>query len=510
MIRPQNKREAIKEWRRCAKDPVYFIRNYVNIKHPIKGIVPFDLYPFQERIIDDLEKHRFNIIKKFRQAGASTIAAAMALHRTVFKKGFEVVVVSIGNRESMEFLERAVIMYNELPSWLKPKLKSKNAHTLWFNNNSKIRCLPSASNAGRGISASWLIADEAAFIEGMDKFWAAIWPTTSTGGSAFIISTVNGVGGFYYNQWMKALEGSSPFNPIEIHFKEHPDYAKPEWEETIKHGMTHKQFCQEYLCDFLGSGETFIDSDILGRLKDNIQEEFYTKYNNRLRVFKEPLRNREYLMCVDPSLGRGRDYSAYHLIDLYTGEQVQEFYSNKLPLNEFTKIINDEASLYNTAYVVCERNGIGRALIESLFYDHEYENVWMDEKDFGVHVSNHNRDQILGLLEEALREGWFKIRSERSVDELMTFVIDEKSGKVQADEGQHDDLVLALSFGAYAIKKLGANAPMLLNRDYNVDDRQSAYMSISTSNPGRQELIDDTNYRGTGESKEDYLKWLTK
>jgi hypothetical protein len=160
MIRPQNKREAIKEWRRCAKDPVYFIRNYVNIKHPIKGIVPFDLYPFQERIIDDLEKHRFNIIKKFRQAGASTIAAAMALHRTVFKKGFEVVVVSIGNRESMEFLERAVIMYNELPSWLKPKLKSKNAHTLWFNNNSKIRCLPSASNAGRGISASWLIADE--------------------------------------------------------------------------------------------------------------------------------------------------------------------------------------------------------------------------------------------------------------------------------------------------------------------------------------------------------------
>lgn len=262
--------------------------------------------------------------------------------------------------------------------------------------------------------------------------------------------------------------------------------------------------------DFLGTGDTFIDSDVLTRLKDNVSEDFYTKYNNRLRVFSEPKNGHEYLLCVDPSLGRGKDYSAYHLIDLYNGEQVQEFYSNKLPINELIKIISNEASLYNTAYVVCERNGIGRAVIDGLFYDHEYENVWMDEKDFGIQVSNHNRDQILGVLEESLREGWYKIRSERSVSELLTFVIDEKTGKIQADEGQHDDLVLSLALGSWAIKKLGANAPLFVNKDSGNEDKYNIVSPISIRDKTVEEFSDDFNYMGSGESKKEYYKWLNQ
>ena len=67
------KQQILDELKRCSEDPVYFIRNYVLIEHPIKGIIPFDLFKFQERIIGEIEDERFNIIRKFRQAGITTI-----------------------------------------------------------------------------------------------------------------------------------------------------------------------------------------------------------------------------------------------------------------------------------------------------------------------------------------------------------------------------------------------------------------------------------------------------
>ena len=41
--------ETIKrEYTKCLKDPMYFFKKYVKIQNPIKGTVPFELYPFQE------------------------------------------------------------------------------------------------------------------------------------------------------------------------------------------------------------------------------------------------------------------------------------------------------------------------------------------------------------------------------------------------------------------------------------------------------------------------------
>jgi hypothetical protein len=44
-----NLREIIKqEYKRCIEDPIYFMKKYVKIQHPIRGTVGFELYPFQE------------------------------------------------------------------------------------------------------------------------------------------------------------------------------------------------------------------------------------------------------------------------------------------------------------------------------------------------------------------------------------------------------------------------------------------------------------------------------
>ena len=45
-------KEQIQEYQKCMDDPVYFISNYVKVTHPVRGLVPFKLYPFQKRILE--------------------------------------------------------------------------------------------------------------------------------------------------------------------------------------------------------------------------------------------------------------------------------------------------------------------------------------------------------------------------------------------------------------------------------------------------------------------------
>jgi len=503
MAKKTNKKEDhykwyLDEYQKCKADPIYFISNYTWVIHPIRGKVKFKLYEFQKTIIEALEGHRFNIIRKFRQAGITTLCAAYALYKMIFFNDFSNLVVSIGDRESREFLKRLVYMYYELEPWIKPNFKEKNKHILQLKDTDSITtAVPSAATAGRGFSISQLIVDEAAFIDDMEEFWTAIYPTISTGGKVLVISTVNGMGNWYHTKWEGAVTGRNEFNPIILNWKDHPEYQKPGWEDKTRSNMSKRQWLQEYECEFLGTGMTFIDSEILTRLRDNVRELSYTKYNNRCWVFEEPHPHHDYLMAVDCSLGRGRDYSAFHIIDLYTGNQVLEYYSNSIPLNRFAEHVKEEGNRYNLATVVCERNGPGRPLIEQLFHVQEYENLWMDEKDFGVQVSNNNRELILSDLEESLRDNWFNIRSKRTVKELLTFVIDEKTGKIEADTGQHDDLVMSLAIAAYAIRKIGPAVPFFHNRDSDFEDKL-IFPTLAT--PG-------SDY---DEEQKEYLQWVLK
>ena len=66
----QQLKDVIKsEYIKCAQDPVYFLKKYCMIQHPIKGKIPFTLYPFQEETVNDFKDNRFNIILKARQLG---------------------------------------------------------------------------------------------------------------------------------------------------------------------------------------------------------------------------------------------------------------------------------------------------------------------------------------------------------------------------------------------------------------------------------------------------------
>ena len=186
-----DKNQIIEEFRRCKEDPIYFMSNYIKVVHPVRGLTLFKLYDFQQRILSNLEEYRFNVLRKFRQAGCTTIAAAYSLWFCLFQKHKVVVILSKGDSESTEVLDRIKIMYDELPSFLKPGIAEDNKHTLKLNTQSIIKSRPSGKQSGRSLAGSLLIIDEAAFIDNIDSIWAAVYPIISTGGRAFILSLIH-------------------------------------------------------------------------------------------------------------------------------------------------------------------------------------------------------------------------------------------------------------------------------------------------------------------------------
>ena len=159
-----------------------------------------------------------------------------------------------------------------------------------------------------------------------------------------------------------------------------------------------------------------------------------------MRVWGNPHPHHDYVIGVDTSIGRGLDSSVAQVIDLYSGEQVAEFKSNKTPINEFASILAQIGREYNTAYIVPERNLIGHNLIYQLKEIEQYDNLFLDDKhEIGVQMADANRRQMLVALDEAIRLNKIKLNSERTVDELLTFIIDEV-GRYKADNNCHDDL----------------------------------------------------------------------
>lgn len=476
---------------KCASDPIYFISKYIRVVHPVRGLVPFDLFKFQQRIVKEFFKNRFNIIKKFRQAGITTICCAYALWYTLFQDEKSVLVVSIGDRESTFFLERVWRMYEELPTFLKIPTRERNKHVLKFENNSKVKSVPSSDSAGRGESISLLIIDEAAFIDNMEVFWAAIFPTISTGGEAIALSTVNGMANWYYQFYNDAVTGNNTFNVIDIFWQEHPDYTQ-EWSISTRKNIGERRWRQEFECEFLGTGDTFINFELLQALTDNIDDDFETKYNNRMYIWKYPEPLKEYIIAVDAGHGVGRDFSSFHIIDLATGEQVAEFYSNTVDLKEFANIIAYEGEYYNTAYCVVERNNLGIELIRKLFDELEYENIMNDpepnKNHMGVQIGGFaKREAILTAMDTLLRENKIRIRSKRTVREFQTFIITE-NGRFEAEDGFHDDLVMSLGIACYCFKDILGSTPLEQELGLSAEDRSMQIDAIFVSNRQTEEV----------------------
>ena len=104
-----NLRDIIKEeYKRCLSDPLYFMRKYVKIQHPLRGTLPFDLFPFQEDALKGLINNNYNIIfQKIKVEIENTDEGTTILQDIILKD-------SIRQENNLELLAKLIIELNLL------------------------------------------------------------------------------------------------------------------------------------------------------------------------------------------------------------------------------------------------------------------------------------------------------------------------------------------------------------------------------------------------------------
>ncbi len=527
-----------REYLKCVEDPVHFMRKYCTIQHPKKGKMKFDLYPFQEKALTEFKDNRYNIILKSRQLGISTLSAGYSLWLMLFHQDKNVLVIATGKDVAKNLVTKVRVMYDNLPSWLKTNVEETNKLSLRFKNGSQIKAIASNESAGRSEALSLLILDEAAFIDKVDTIWTAAQQTLATGGDCIALSTPNGVGNWFHQQWVGAEDGTNEFNPIKLHWTCHPDRDES-WRAEQDKVLGPSQAAQECDADFLTSGQSVVDPQILQWYKDELVEAPVEEQgiDRNLWVWRQPDYTKEYIVVADVSRGDGSDYSATQVFEIGDMEQVAE-YKGKLSTTDYGHFLIDLATKYNDAILVIENNNIGWATIQTVI-DRGYKNLFYQSKDLQVvdvehQVNNKYRAQdrsmvpgfsttlktrplIVAKMEEYTREKLVKIHSNRLIDELFVFIY--KSGitnsKAEAMQGYNDDLVMSYSIAlwvrdtALRLQKDRNNQQWammdsMLKSNGNKEDLTAGFQSGNPTHPKKNPYEMDT-----GKEKED-LTWLIK
>jgi hypothetical protein len=369
--------EQILEFMRCKDDPVYFAKNYVRIVTLDHGLMPFDLYPFQEKLINNFHENRFNICKMPRQTGKSTTVVSYLLHYAVFNDNVNIGILANKAATARELLDRLQTAYENLPKWMQQGVISWNKGSLELENGSKIMAASTSASAVRGMSFNILFLDEFAFVPNhiAESFFASVYPTITSGQNTkvIIVSTPHGMNHFY-RMWHDAEKGKNGYIFTDVHWSEVPGRDSA-WKAQTIANTSEQQFKVEFECEFLGSVDTLIAPS---KLRNFVYDHPKTR-NAGLDVYVSASEDCDYIMTVDVARGVGNDYSAFVVVDItqFPHKVVAKYRDNEIKPMMFPSVIYEVARNYNNAFILCEVNDVGDQVASILQYDLEYQNILM-------------------------------------------------------------------------------------------------------------------------------------
>ena len=536
------RKQRAEEWLKCKVNPKYFIYNYVKIVHQERGIIAFDMFDFQERALSDLFNYDYTITLKARQMGMTTLLSAYALWLMIFEDNKEVLALSYKQNKARNIIKKIKRMNDHLPSWMKESTPIDNQLEVEFGNGSKASAESTTSDAGRSESASFVIIDEAAFIDNAAEVWSAVKLTLDVGGgTCAVLSTPTGVGTWFHETWQEATKGDrikkksndpeiwkgkgeNDFHPIKLHWSLHPDRDQ-EWRDEQTRTMGEKKAARECDCDFSTSGDTVIDQQII-RWYDKIATEEPTERHRRgkgeVHVWEPPETGTTYIMASDVARGDSGDYSTFVIYKAVEMEEVAE-YKGKMPPSEFGDLLYSYGSMYNDALLVIERDSYGWAAMQRVI-DRDYPNLLYTSNDLklveideekttgrskkmnpGLDTNRTTRSLIISSLQRFMRKKWIRPKSERFTEELQTFIWKNHGTRQKPEhmDGYNDDLVFATAFACWARDKaLKYRAEMGQRSEKNLKNIKG--QKLAYSGKGGPE---DPYTQDVGGHKED-MRWL--
>lgn len=500
-------------WRAYASDPAKFFADCVwvpssgKLDHDNQGKVLFDLFPYQVNTLKTFLNSRYVIVLKARQLGLTTLADAFALWELMFRPGSNILLVSKDQPTADKALDLLGFMWRFLPGWMQPRLPSLEVDSaremVWRHPNgltSRIVSRPATKTVGAGETATRVLWDEAALAVAQDESLRSLMPTTDAGGSMIVFSTARGGHNTFARIYRDAEAGKSEFVPVfhpwHVSRLMNPGAENGEIEtsqyEARRRQMADKpwQFYAEYPSDadeaFRQSGrsrfmnlpalEEFDEFPVRGRLvKDAGVPRFRPDPEGPLRLAEDPAFwkiSGPTVVAVDPSEGIGGDYTAItggYLDPEGTPVRMAVWHDN---MTEPADAAEQAAMLgrmltfrgRDALMVVEKQGGFGETIIHELRETHMYRNMYTHtytghrkrrrELAYGMPMTATRRPLVVDALAKWLQFDTGK-PTLQGVDrdlriELGAFVIDD-SGRVAADVGMHDDLVMSCAIMVYVL-----------------------------------------------------------
>lgn len=468
IVQPNIKDIIRDEYIKCAKSVSYFLKKYCFIQHPVRGRIPFILYPYQDKVLTLWLENQYSIINKSRQLGISTLCAGEALHTMLFNQDKNVLCIATTQDKAKNMVTKVKYMYDNLPSWLREKQKplEDNKLTLKLNNGSQIKAVSASGDAGRSEAVSLLLIDEAAFIEGIDEIWASAQQTLSTGGRCIALSTPYGSGNWFHRTFTAAELGENQFLPIKLPWFVHPERDQA-WRDAQDVLLGDPRIAaQECDTNFNTSGDVVFYSEWIEfiektTIKDPVERRGVDK---NLWIWEQPDYSQDYVIIADVARGDGKDFSTCHVLNISTNVQVAEFKS-QLPPKEFGYFLVGLATEYNMALLVVENANIGWSTLDAII-ERGYKNIYYSPKDYqvtaesyfnryennsnmtpGFTMSLRTRPLVINKLREYIADKSITVQSKRTLEEMRVFVW--KNGRPEAQTGYNDDLIMPLAIGMY-------------------------------------------------------------
>ena len=491
------------------------------------------------------------IILKARQMGFSTETEAIIFKNVVTHHNYNAGIVAHKEDSTTNLFNMSKRMLEYLPEDIRPEQKKSNAKELVFNNDqgtgldSRIKCMTAGGKGiGRSDTFTALHLSELAFWEGDKKatMTGLLQAVPNTPDSMIIIeSTANGYE-YFKEMWDRAVAGKSDFYPLFIGWNELKEYSMPytgfdltqeERELKEQYNLTLEQltwrrwciqnncsgdinlFKQEYpICPeeaFLSTGNCYFNKEnIINRINtapeplvrgkftcyyDGIRirnQKFLEQEEGNIKIYEYPEKRVPYVLGGDTA-GEGSDYFTAHVINNITGKQVAVLKQQYNEI-EYVKQVYCLGMFYNCALVGLENNfsTYPTQKLMELNYPNQYVRKKEDqynnkyEKSYGFKTTSITRPYILGLLQEIIHNNTDVIQDKETLREMLTFIVNDK-GRAEAEEGYHDDLVMALAISYYIRGQ----------QDYKKAERESKYRDI-------QEEIDKIFGEDINNIEEDY------
>lgn len=478
---------------------IYYYRNYLlefikdNIYlELVGGTTRINLHKPQEKVVNDFIKYHHLLFIKSRQIGISTIVQALLVSIVTLYPNITCGVVSKDGAEATDFVRKCKSMIENMPKWIQPKFSKKLEQDFILTNGSRI--VAATVNAHkpesclRGKSLSILVIDEAAFIDKIEEAYKGMSPAVSTTQElakkkgipygTFIISTPNktiGIGKWYYQRYLDALNGESAFKLERIHWSEVFD---EHWYAHQCELLGHDQnsIDQELNMKFVATINSVFSSEIQSILQDEnrynkpYKQKNYAvliredntkeKFEFELEYFTNPLEinyKQQFLIAVDIATKTGACQTVVNIFERNTLDQVAMYVGNS-KIIMIPEIIKTIVKKFPNCIIVIERNSYGVAVVEELELLPYYNTrLYFTEKKNnkgevikripGIETNSFTRPLMMEALVNYVKENYKKIRSLKLAYQLIGLI--DKNGKIVHGTGSRDDIVMTLAFASY-------------------------------------------------------------